>query len=39
MSDGLIAEAKEEIQAEEERERKIGEIRRLLKGETEDHDA
>ena len=36
---GLIAEAKEEIQAEEERERKIGEIRRLLKGETEDHDA
>lgn len=39
MSDGLIAEAREEIQAEEERERKIGEIRRLLKGETEDHDA
>lgn len=33
ISDGLIAEAAEEIRAEEERQRRIGEIRRLLKGE------
>ena len=33
ISDGLIAEATEEIRAEEERQRRIGEIRRLLKGE------
>ena len=36
-SDGLIAEAMKEIQAEEERQRKIGEIRKILKGE-ETHD-
>ena len=33
ISDGLIAEAQEEIRAEEERQRRIGEIRKLLKGE------
>ena len=38
ISDGLIAEAMEEVRAEEERQRKIGEIRKLLKGETENHD-
>lgn len=38
ISDGLISEAMKEIQAENERERKIGEIRKLLKGETENHD-
>ena len=32
ISDGLIAEAMEEVRAEEERQRKIGEIRKLLKG-------
>ena len=37
ISDGLIAEAQEEIRAEEERQRRIGEIRKLLKGDT-DHD-
>ena len=37
ISDGLIAEAQEEIRAEEERQRKIGEIRKMLKGEA-DHD-
>ena len=37
IGDGLIAEAEKEIQAEEERERKIGEIRKILKGEP-DHD-
>ena len=37
ISDGLIAEAKEEIRAEEERQRRIGEIRKLLKGD-QDHD-
>lgn len=37
ISDGLIAEAKEELRAEEERQRRIGEIRKLLKGEA-DHD-
>lgn len=39
ISDGLIAEAMKEIQAENERERKIGEIRKMLKGDTENHDA
>ena len=34
ISDGLIAEAQEGIRAEEERQRKIGEIRNILKGET-----
>ena len=33
ISDGLIAEAQEEIRAEEERQRRIGEIRKILKGE------
>ena len=37
IGDGLITEAIEEIRAEEERERKIGEIRKILKGEP-DHD-
>ena len=37
ISDGLIAEAQEEIRAEEERQRKIGEVRKMLKGDT-DHD-
>ena len=32
ISDGLIAEAQEEIRAEEERQRRIGEIRKLLRG-------
>ena len=33
ISDGLITEAIEEIKAEEERKRKIGEIRKILRGE------
>ena len=37
IGDGLIAEAMKEIQADEERARKIGEIRKILKGE-ENHD-
>ena len=37
IGDGLIAEAREEIRAEEERARKIGEIRKILKGE-QNHD-
>ena len=37
IGDGLIAEAEKEIQAEEERARKIGEIRKILKGEK-NHD-
>ena len=37
IGDGLIAEARKEIQAEEERAQKIGEIRKILKGE-ETHD-
>ena len=37
IGDGLIAEARKEIQAEEERARKIGEIRKILKGE-QNHD-
>lgn len=36
ISDGLIAEAREEIRAEEERQRRIGEIRKILKGEQTD---
>ena len=36
--DGLIAEAMKESQAEEERQRRIGEIRKLLKGEPEHDD-
>ena len=34
VGDGLIAEVMKEVQAEEERQRKIGEIRNILKGET-----
>ena len=37
ISDGLIAEAQEELRAEEERQRRIEEIRKMLKGDT-DHD-
>ena len=37
IGDGLIDEAEKEIQAEEERQRRIGEIRKLLKGE-QNHD-
>ena len=36
ISDGLIAQAQEEIRAEEERQRRIGEIRKILKGEKTD---
>ena len=38
IGDGLIAEALEEVMAEEERARRIGEIRKLLKGD-QNHDA
>lgn len=38
ISDGLIAEAMEEIRAEEERQRRIGEIRKLLRKDAENHD-
>ena len=37
IGDGLIAEVLEEVQAEKERQRRIGEIRKILKGEK-DHD-
>ena len=37
IGDGLIAEALEEVRAEEERQRRIGEIRKILRGE-QDHD-
>ena len=36
--DGLIAEAMKEIHAEEERARRIGEIRKILNTEVKDHD-
>ena len=38
IGDGLIAEALKEIQAEEERQRRIGEIRKILNQEDEKHD-
>ena len=38
ISDGLIAQAQEEIRAEEERQQRIGEIRKLLKGEQTDDE-
>ena len=38
IGDGLIAEVLKEIQAREERERKIGEIRRILNQEDATHD-
>ena len=37
IGDGLIAEALKEVQAEEERQRRIGEIRKILKG-AQDND-
>ena len=36
IGDGLIAEVLEEVRAEEERQRRIGEIRKLLRGEQTD---
>ena len=36
VGDGLIAEVLKEVQAEEERQRRIGEIRKILKGEKTD---
>lgn len=38
IGDGLIAEAMKEVQAEEERKRRIGEIRKILKREEPNHD-
>ena len=38
IGDGLIAEALKEVQAEEERQRRIGEIRKILNQEEETHD-
>ena len=38
IGDGLIAEALKEVQAEEERQRRIGEIRKILKREEPNHD-
>ena len=38
IGDGLIAEAMEEVRAEEERARRIGEIRKLLNQEEAHHD-
>ena len=38
ISDGLITEAMEEVRAEEERQRRIGEIRKILKREEPNHD-
>ena len=38
IGDGLIAEAMKEVQAEEERQRRIGEIRKILKREEPNHD-
>ena len=38
IGDGLIAEAMEEIRAEEERQRRIGEIRKILNQEEKTHD-
>ena len=38
IGDGLIAEAQEEVLAEEERQRRIGEIRKILKGEQTDDE-
>ena len=37
IGDGLIAEVLKEVQAEEERQRRIGEIRKILKG-ADNHD-
>ena len=38
IGDGLIAEVMKEVQAEEERQRRIGEIRKILKREEPNHD-
>ena len=38
IGDGLIAEVQEEVLAEEERQRRIGEIRKILKGEKTDDE-
>ena len=38
IGDGLIAEVQEEVLAEEERQRRIGEIRKILKGEQTDDE-
>ena len=38
IGDGLIAEVQEEVLAEEERQRRIGEIRKILKREEPNHD-
>ena len=38
VGDGLIAEVMKEVQAEEKRKAQIEEIRRILKGDTENHD-
>ena len=38
VGDGLIAKALKEVQAEEARKAQIEEIRRILKGDTENHD-
>ena len=38
VGDGLIAEVLMEVQAEEKRKAQIEEIRRILKGDTENHD-
>ena len=38
VGDGLIAEVLKEVQAEEARKAQIEEIRRILKGDTENHD-
>ena len=38
VGDGLIAEVQKEVQAEEARKAQIEEIRRILKGDTENHD-
>ena len=38
IGDGLIAEAMKEVQAEEERQRRIGEIRKILRTEDKNHD-
>ena len=38
IGDGLIAEVLKEVQAEEERQRRIGEIRKILKREEPNHD-
>ena len=38
IGDGLIAEVQEEVLAEEERQRRIGEIRKILNTEVKNHD-